>query len=100
LSIGENRQRMRQLLLHARAAACLCLPGVGHIPGQSWREPLLLLSAIDIEFIDDIARRFDQNAIVSLRSGQTARLRVYRSEWRLEIPQSVDIEWAPNQPTT
>ncbi|MEZ5461707.1 DUF3293 domain-containing protein [Dokdonella sp.] len=97
LSNAENRLLMQRLLQQVNSAGCQCLPGVGHVPGEAWREPLLLLSAIDVDFVDEVARRFDQNAIVSLRPGQPTRLRIYRPCWRRDMADSLRFEWAPEQ---
>lgn len=98
MSAAENRQRIRQLLLDMKAANHPCVPGVGHIPGQSWRESFLLLPNLRTHAVDDIAIEFGQNAIVHLQAGQPARLRIYRKKWRPKIIESADIEWAPDTP--
>lgn len=91
-----NRARMRELLQHVGALNPPILPGVGHVPGQAWRESFVLLADLDNRDVDAIARRFGQNAVVRLLAGQPARLRMYRPDWRQRMADSVNIEWAPD----
>ncbi|MGB0133705.1 DUF3293 domain-containing protein [Dokdonella sp.] len=94
LDIKTNRKRMQQLLQRLKAANPPRLPGVGHIPGQPWREPLLLVAIPDVKAIDGIARQFGQNAIIHLQANRPARLRIYRIDWQPHVRESADIEWA------
>lgn len=94
LTAIENRRRMRELLLLAKSQRLQYLSGVGHIPGQAWREPFLLLADTSARSIDDIASHHEQNAVVHLQAGQPARLRIYRQDWRQEVCLADDIEWS------
>ncbi len=75
-----NRRRQRELLLQLRSQSRLVLAGAGY--GAGWREPSLATFGIAPETLDDLARRFRQNAVLTFRRGGTIRLRVYRNEWR------------------
>lgn len=81
LSAKENHQRMQALLKRLRSQQASILAGVGHIPGQPWREPSLLVAGLTIEQLDSLAIDFDQNAIVIARNGDHVGLRIYRPEW-------------------
>lgn len=96
---NKNRQRMHELVGLAKASNQPVLPGVGHIPGQAWRESFLLLANLDVEMVDAIARRFEQNAVVRLLADQAVRLRIYPNVWRQHMPDSADIEWAADPST-
>lgn len=91
---NTNRRRMHDLVRTAEALKLPILAGVGHIPGEPWRESFLLLASMDIGVVDTLARRFGQNAVVSLLVDQPARLRIYQNAWRQHTPDSADIEWA------
>lgn len=77
----ENRQHMRALLDRLALQRTRVLPGVGHIPGQNWREPSLLVAGLTIEQADSLAFNFDQNAIVIAHKGDHVGLRIYRRDW-------------------
>lgn len=74
---ADNRTAQRTLLAAIRAAGARTLPGVGRIPGQSWREPSLFVAGLDIATVDALAQRHAQNAIVLGWRGGIAQLRTY-----------------------
>ena len=88
---AENERRQRALQGRLRALPCRVLEGVGHIPGADQREPSLLAAGIDLADIDALAREFEQNAIVAIRSGGRAVLRIYRDDWRDTLAGEPDI---------
>ena len=90
----ENEQRLDALRGELRARGCRWLEGAGHIPGELWREPCLLVHGIDDAEAADIVRRYDQNSIVVVPAKWAAKLRVYRPDWRAIVGESVDVEWA------
>lgn len=65
--------------------------------GGNWQEPSLLAIGLPLDLADREARRHDQNAIVVARAGGTARLRLYRADWRAAVEAaSLDtrfVEW-------
>ena len=73
----ENRLRMRMLRNRLASLPARLLPGVGHIPGQDWREPSLLVAGLNVENADSLAFKFNQNAIVIARNNHSVSLRIY-----------------------
>jgi hypothetical protein len=93
LSTMENEQRLESLRAHLRERGASYLEGDGHIPGESWREPSLLVRGIaDIE-IADLVRRYEQNGIIVVSTARPAVMRIYRADWRI-AGDAADIEWA------
>jgi uncharacterized protein DUF3293 len=71
----ENAQRMQNLEQVVAAAGYRYLHGEARSRGGNWPpEPSLLILDIDEKAALDLARRFDQAAIVVGRSGESARL--------------------------
>lgn len=77
----ENRQRQRELLRKLKARSLRVLPGVGHIPGQAWREPSLLVAGLAIDHADRLAQQHEQNAIVVANDALETRLRLRSRIW-------------------
>lgn len=78
LPVMENRQRMRALLDRLSVSRKQILAGVGHIPGQGWRESFLVIAGIAIQEADLLAVEFGQNAtVVADGHSHVARLRIY-----------------------
>jgi len=94
LSVAENEQRLERLRARLRKRGCSYLEGAGHVPGDSWREPSLLVRGIDETSIDEFAREHEQNAVLMLRSRAPVVMRIYRPDWEARIGAAVDIEWA------
>jgi hypothetical protein len=90
----ENEQRLESLRAHMREQGFAFLEGVGHIPGEAWREPNLLIRGISESSVATLVRMHEQNSIVVVRAESPAVLRVYRSEWQAAVGDSADIEWA------
>lgn|GEM_PF-1016409 len=90
--LRENRARQRELLARLRERAKRVLPASGFDVG--WREPGFAAFAIDAEALDDLARTFRQNAIVTFGAGDHVRLRLYRDDWRDALANS-DVDLAP-----
>ena len=58
---------------------------VGADAGLTWHEPSLLAIGLPLDLADREARRHAQNAIVTVRAGEPARLRMYRPDWRAAV---------------
>lgn len=78
----ENTTALADLRAALEREGARVLEGEGADPGGSWREPSLLAIGIEPDAADEHARRYEQNAIVTARVGEPARLRVHRVEWR------------------
>lgn len=72
-----NRQRMRTLLHRLSLQSVRVLAGVGHIPGQGWRESSLLVVGLTMEQTDLLAIEFAQNAVVIACKDEPVDLRGY-----------------------
>jgi len=90
----ENEQRLAELCSELRARKGRFLEGAGHVPGASWREPSVLISGIDEDGADALARRHQQNCTVIVRKAAPATMRIYRPDWQAAIGATADIEWA------
>ncbi|NCT68252.1 MAG: DUF3293 domain-containing protein [Rhodanobacteraceae bacterium] len=90
----ENRQRLDALRRRLQAHACRLLDGVGHLPGETWHEPSLLVAGLTFADVDALVREFDQNAVVIVHAHGVARLRLYRPEWHAVAGYADDLEWA------
>ena len=88
---SANRLRQRELLAALHAARAGVLAGVGS--GNDWREPSLAALGVRVDLLDELARHFGQNAILSFRAGEPVRLRLYRDEWR-EALSGDDVDFA------
>lgn len=78
----ENLTALADLQAALEREGARVLPGEGVAADGSWREPSLLAIGIEPAAADEHARRHEQNAIVTARVGEPARLRVHRLEWR------------------
>lgn len=94
LSHAENAQRLETLRTCLRALDCRFLEGVGHIPGEDWREPSLFVSGLDLAGVDVLAQQFDQNAVITVVGDSDARLRIQRADWRHALRGETDIDCA------
>jgi hypothetical protein len=75
---AHNRAALRTLLREIRGVAgARLLPGVGHLPGQRWREPSLLVAGLALTAVDALACRHSQNAIVLAHRNAATQLRGY-----------------------
>ncbi|WP_440223199.1 DUF3293 domain-containing protein [Dokdonella sp. MW10] len=92
LPAADNRRRMHELVRTLVGHGLLMLPAVGCAPGDAWREASLLVPSIPLDLLDALARRFGQNAVVTLVP--EARLRVYREDWRAKYGKGAAIDWA------
>jgi hypothetical protein len=74
--------------------------------GVSWRpargvgrsgdwppEPSLWLQDIAVDRLDQLALAFEQNACVVVGADRRIRLRVYRADWRDQLPGHPDLDW-------
>jgi hypothetical protein len=93
LTAEENEARLARLRADLDARRVAWLEGVGHIPGESWREQCLFVRAIGEDEVADIARRYEQNGIVLARAHGVSTLRVYWPDWRAVVGEMPDIEW-------
>lgn len=94
LTKQENDARLDTLRAELRARNGRWLEGAGHMPGESWREPSLLVAGIDAAEADALARRHGQNGILVVTPGAPATLRLYRPDWRAIAGDGADLEWA------
>ena len=97
LNDDENEHRLdalrRQVLEHGGAF----LAGVGHVPGESWREPSLLVRGLDSATVDALAHEYEQNGILIVPARAAAFLKLYRSDWQLALGRVADVEWATSR---
>ncbi len=93
LTVDENEIRLATLRAEFDARGLAYLEGVGHIPGESWRERCLFVRGIGEDDVTDLVRRFEQNSIVVARTLGASALRVYRPDWRAVVGEVADIEW-------
>ena len=94
LTAAQNAQRMAVLFQELDAAGIAYLRGEGFLPGETWREPSVLVKGLSLAEVDALVRRHNQNAILVVRPGEVASLRVYRDDWRGLSPPAPDLEWA------
>ena len=94
LSPAQNARRMQQLLVELDAASLRYLRGDGHMPGESWREPSVLVAGLPLSELDALVRRHEQNAILIGACSEPMRLRLYRDDWRFFAAPTFDLEWA------
>ena len=94
LTAAQNARRMNALLQELDAAGIAYLRGDGHLPGETWREPSVLVKGLDLAAVDALVRRYEQNAILVMRPGEACSLRVYRDDWRGLVLPTADLQWA------
>ncbi len=96
-SARGNALRMRAL---TRALATVdplrVFDAIGYAPDRRWVEPSLLVIGLDPAITDSLARRFDQNALLTGHGVAPARLRLYRADWAAALGHVdiADCEWA------
>ena len=93
LTAEENETRLARLRAELDARGVAYLEGVGHIPGESWREQCLFVRGIGEDDVADLVQRYEQNGIVVARTHGVSTLRVYRSDWREIVGEVADVEW-------
>lgn len=93
LTADENEARLATLRADFEARGIAFLEGVGHIPGEAWREKCLFVRGIDEDEVSAIVQRHEQNSIVVARTGGVSTLRVYRTDWRATVGEVADVEW-------
>lgn len=94
LGMEDNALRHAALRSSLRRWPCRTLPGLGHVPGAAWREDALFVAGLDLATLDAFAREFDQDGIVTATPAASARLRLYRPDWRKLLPDTDEIDWA------
>jgi hypothetical protein len=94
LPAEENEMRLATLRREIEAIGVPFVEGVGHIPGESWREKCLFVRGIGENEVTAIVRRYEQNSIVVARADGVSALRVYRPDWRAAVGDVADIEWS------
>lgn len=97
LPAAENEQRLERLHARLRERGRAFLEGAGHVPGESWREPSLLVRGVDEATIEEIVREYGQNAVLMLRPPAVAVMRIYRPDWESALGAADDIEWGRPQ---
>ena len=90
---AENTQRLDALRQRLHEHACRLLDGIGHLPGEPWQEPSLLIAGLALAEVDALAREAEQNALVIVPAQGVARLRLYRPEWCAVAGDADDLEW-------
>ena len=93
LTADENEMRLARLRADLDARGVAYLEGVGHIPGEAWREKCLFVRGIGEDDVTDLVQRYEQNSIVVARTHGASTLRVYRPDWRAVVGEVADIEW-------
>lgn len=88
---ADNRRAQRRLIEQVQAAGARCLPGVGRVPGQPWREPSLLVAGLDLPTLDRLAAGHGQNAIVTADAAGPVRLRLYGDGWSTGYAEFIDL---------
>jgi hypothetical protein len=94
LTHEENEQRLGDLRRAVRGRGGDFLAGFGHVPGESWREPSLLVRGLDSAQVDDFARAYEQNGILIVPARAPAFLKLYRADWQRTLGRVADVEWA------
>ncbi|MBL0163130.1 MAG: DUF3293 domain-containing protein [Xanthomonadales bacterium] len=94
LSPTANRIRTRQLLRVIQADGHRTLHGVGHVPGQVWREASIFVAAVSTHQADELAREFEQKAIVMADEGKCVRLRLLAEPLWQAMAEKTFADWA------
>ena len=94
LADTDNMLRHAALQSRLRSMPCRFLPGLGHVPGQAWRENALMVAGLDLRMLDALAGEFGQNATLMVPRTGLARLRIHRPEWHATARGEADLEWA------
>lgn len=89
---ASNATRMTALRNRLRELEARWLEGRGHMPGDAWSEPSVLVTRAPLTVVDRLARAFGQNAVVHVALDARARLRVY-SDNRAASASASDIDW-------
>lgn len=93
LTAEANAARLAMLRAELDAGGVAYLEGVGHIPGESWRENCLFVRGIAEDDVCDLVLRYAQNSIVVARARGGSTLRIYRPDWRAIVGEIADVEW-------
>jgi hypothetical protein len=104
LSAGNPRSRPQTAAQNARADAALRARADGL--GLAWRPALgvgrtghwppeasLWIQDIAGDRLDALALEWDQNACLVVTADRRARLRLYRPDWRDQLPAHADLDW-------
>lgn len=94
LSPKENEQRLDRLRQQVREHGGEYLEGAGHVPGEKWREPSLLVRGIGEVALDALVREHEQNAILIVPASGPVVLKLYRSDWQSVLGSVTGVEWA------
>lgn len=94
LSPKENGERLDQLRQQVRERGGEYLEGAGHVPGEKWREPSLLVRGVGEAALDALAREHEQNAILLAPATGPVVLKIYRSDWQSTLGNVAGVEWA------
>ena len=97
LSAKENEQRLDQLRRQVRERGGEYLEGAGHVPGERWREPSLLVRGVGDAALDALAREHEQNGILIVPASGPVVLKLYRSDWQIALGGVADVEWATSR---
>ncbi|MGH8172190.1 MAG: DUF3293 domain-containing protein [Rhodanobacteraceae bacterium] len=94
LSADENAVRMERLRQQVRDHGGDYLEGVGYMPGESWREPSLLVSGLEMPVVDALVAEHEQNAVVVVPARGHSFLRIHRVDWQNALGSLPGVEWA------
>jgi hypothetical protein len=84
---GDNRRRHERLCDDARQSGFETRPSVNRDPSGRWPdEPGLLIVGLNADARAQLARRFDQAAVLIGRGGDIARLELHGPGWPESLP--------------
>lgn len=85
---ADNRRRHRNLIEHAEQLEAIAVPAVNRDPDGRWPdEPSVLICDQAPAARSEMARRYDQAALVVGWPDEVARLEVYGNDWPERLPE-------------
>jgi hypothetical protein len=93
LTAAQNHARLARLRERLRAIDARWLEGDASSPDGGWTEPSLLVSGVPASVCDTLAFAFEQNGGLGVNASGSARLRIYRNDWRCALDAAADIDW-------
>ena len=98
LTDAENEARMVALREQLDAMSIDWLPAGNAASDGRWREPSCWIPSIPLETADALALKFGQNACVIVEHDGVARLRIYRTDWRVDDALNEWLSWHGESP--
>ena len=88
LDKATNEQRHGQLVHELEKRALEFHPAINGIESLEWQEPSALLVDVGVDLADELAKKYEQNAILSWHAQKPVKLRLYsaKSQCDLESP--------------